>query len=154
MSSNASRPCVIRADESHVVAIGRLFDLYRQFYQCDADLELACRFIGERIKNNESVIFIATENETVVGFTQIYPSFCSVDAIKIFILHDLYVDQSARNKGVGKLLMDKAREHVKQQGAGRIDLLTEHTNKPGQHLYEKLGYRKVLENYYAYSLAL
>jgi len=33
-------------------------------------------------------------------------------------------------------------------------LLTAHSNKPGQHLYEKLGYIKVNEDFYAYSLYL
>ena len=37
--------------------------------------------------------------------------------------------------------------------AARLDLLTEHSNIAGQHLYEKLGYKKVNENFFAYSLS-
>ena len=46
----------------------------------------------------------------------------------------------------------RAAEHAKEQGASRIDLMTAFSNKPGQHLYEKLGYRRVLEDFYTYSL--
>ncbi len=145
---------IVRADKQHVSDVGKLFDLYRQFYDCEPDLKLAISFIADRIENEESIIFVAIEDEKVVGFTQLYPSFCSVDATKIFILYDLFVDEMGRNKGVGKVLMNAARECAESEGALRIDLLTEHTNKPGQHLYEKLGYEKVNENFYAYSLAL
>jgi ribosomal protein S18 acetylase RimI-like enzyme len=41
---------------------------------------------------------------------------------------------------------------VKQSGAARIDLLTAKDNKAGQHLYEKLGYNKVNEDFFTYSL--
>ena len=40
---------VIGANIDHAPQIGQLFDLYRQFYQCSADLDLAIRYITERI---------------------------------------------------------------------------------------------------------
>ena len=143
-----------RATSEHVDAVGVLFDLYRQFYQCEPDLGSATQFIADRINNDESIIFVAIDNDAVLGFTQLYPSFCSVELCKIFILYDLYVDETGRNKGIGRKLMDKAREYAEHEGARRLDLLTEHSNKPGQHLYEKIGYKKVNEDLYAYSLHL
>jgi len=83
-----------------------------------------------------------------------YPSFCSVDAIKIFILYDLYVDKRDRQSGIGELLMEKATEFAKAEGASRIDLLTAFDNRSAQHLYEKLSYKRDLENFYTYSLKL
>lgn len=83
---------------------------------------------------------------------QLYPSFCSVDAVKIYIVYDLFVDSDYRKSGLGEKLMNKASEWAKTNGAARLDLLTAHDNLAGQHLYEKLGYSKVLEDFYAYSL--
>lgn len=99
---------IITADKADIQEVARLFDLYRQFYQCDADLALATRFISERIKNGESVIFLAVEDESVIGFVQLYPSFCSVEAIKIHILYDLFVEPGKRKSGAGKMLMQRA----------------------------------------------
>ena len=143
---------ILEATIEHVAEIAKLFDLYRQFYACEPDIELAMNFISERIQNKESTIFVADDNGEIKGFVQMYPSFCSVDAIKIYILYDLYVDARGRNSGIGAMLMNKAREHAIEQGASRIDLMTAFSNKPGQHLYEKLGYEKVLEDFYTYSL--
>ena len=132
---------IVRANKSHIPEISRLFDLYRQFYECKPDIELAEKFITERIDNGESVIFVASVGDKLKGFTQMYPSFCSVDAIKIFILYDIYVDDCVRKLGIGASLMNKASEYARGEGASRIDLMTAYSNKPGQHLYEKIGYR-------------
>jgi ribosomal protein S18 acetylase RimI-like enzyme len=143
---------VLQAAKEHVPDVAKLFDSYRQFYKCEADIELAKAFISERIENGESTIFFADDDGITTGFVQMYPSFCSVDAIKIYILYDLYVDASYRNSGVGALLMNRASKYAKEHGASRIDLMTEISNKSGQHLYEKLGYKRVLEDFYTYSL--
>ena len=143
---------ILQAAKEHVPDVAKLFDSYRQFYECEADIDLAKAFISERIENGESTIFFADEDGITTGFVQMYPSFCSVDAIKIYILYDLYVDASFRNSGVGALLMNRASKYAKEHGASRIDLMTATSNKPGQHLYEKLGYKRVLEGFYTYSL--
>lgn len=55
-----------------------LFDAYRQFYHKQSDLDAAKDFLEARIENNESVIYIATnELDHFVGFVQLYPSFSS-----------------------------------------------------------------------------
>ena len=145
---------IVQANSDHAVQVGQLFDLYRQFYQCDADLDLAISYITERIKHAESTIFIALENDTAVGFVQMYPTFCSVQAVKRFVLYDLFVEDKNRNCGTGAALMNRAAEHAKQEGAARLDLQTAFSNQAGQHLYEKLGYKKVTEDFYDYSLQL
>ena len=145
---------IVKATEEHVAEVGRLFDLYRQFYECDADLELATQFIGDRLARGESDIFVAMDGDKALGFTQLYPSFCSVDAARIYILYDLYVEADGRNSGTGARLMNAATDWARSNGAVRLDLLTENTNLPGQHLYEKLGYVKTNENFFAYSLAV
>lgn len=142
-----------RVTEADIHSIAVLFDLYRQFYQCPADPKLSTDYITERFSNNESVIFIAVDEDAqTIGFVQIYPSYCSIDAGKILILHDLYVQADRRKQGVARLLMDRATEYARETGALRINLLTDKTNYAGQALYEKIGYQKALQDFYAYSL--
>jgi ribosomal protein S18 acetylase RimI-like enzyme len=143
---------IVKANREHIEEVSRLFDLYRQFYECTPDLELATRFITERIEREESDIFVAINGDKASGFVQLYPSFCSVDAVKIYILYDLYVDADKRKSGIGEKLMNKATAWAKTNGAARLDLLTAHDNLIGQNLYEKLGYKRDLDDFYAYSL--
>ena len=120
--------------------LAHLFDSYRQFYVQTSNLELAKSFISARIINQESVIFIA-ENETnqLIGFCQIYPSFCSVAAAKIGVLYDLFVTSSARKTGAGCALMLAAHEYAADNGMARLDLSTAKDNFKAQALYESLG---------------
>ena len=143
---------IVKAGHEHIAEVARLFDLYRQFYECEPDLALAMRFISERVERDESDIFVAVEAGKACGFVQLYPSFCSVECAKIYILYDLYVDADCRKTGLGEKLMNAASNWALTNGAARLDLLTEHSNVAGQHLYEKLGYKKVNENFFAYSL--
>jgi len=145
---------IIKADLNNLTGVARLFDLYRQFYDCPPDLQLATQFIKERIENRESEIFLATSSDVACGFVQLYPSFCSVQAVKIYILYDLYVESEFRKSGVGGMLMNRATQWATDNGAARLDLLTAKTNTAGQHLYEKHGYIKVLEDFYSYSLEI
>lgn len=145
---------IVKATAEHVDEVSRLFDLYRQFYHCPPDLDLATQFIAERIERQESDVFVAIEGSRASGFTQLYPTFCSVEAIKRYVLYDIYVDEDRRGTGLGEKLMNRATEWAKENGAARIDLLTAHDNMIGQSLYEKLGYKKVLQDFYAYSLDL
>jgi len=140
------------AEKRHIAEVSRLFDLYRQFYECEPDIKLATDFISARIQNGESKIFVATDGVTGLGFVQLYTSFCSVEVIRIQILYDLYVDASARGRGVGEKLMNRASEFAKESGVSRVDLLTAHSNRIGQHLYEKLGYEITNQDFHAYSL--
>ncbi|MEM6544475.1 MAG: GNAT family N-acetyltransferase [Pseudomonadota bacterium] len=153
-SAPASAVAIVQAGSEHIAEVARLFDLYRQFYECEADLTLARRFIEARLAAGESTIFVAEVGspETLAGFVQLYPSFCSVEAIKIMILYDLYVDDTLRSQGIGARLMNRAALYAKEQGAARVDLLTAHSNLVGQRLYESLGYEKTNEDFYAYSL--
>jgi ribosomal protein S18 acetylase RimI-like enzyme len=121
--------------------LAQLFDAYRQFYKQAPDLALATRFINERIKKQESVIFVAENtDEKLIGFCQIYPSFCSVAAAKIGVLYDLFVDANARKTGAGRALMLAAYEYAANNNMARLDLSTAKDNVSAQALYESLGW--------------
>lgn len=124
-------------------AVAALFDAYRQFYEQPADPSLALQFIAERMRRQESVILVAQAadaDKTLVGFCQLYPSFCSVIAQPIYTLYDLYVAPEARQTGAGRALMQAAHAHAQQNGFARLDLSTARTNHKAQALYESLGW--------------
>lgn len=131
--------------------LAQLFDSYRQFYEQAPDITLASAFIAERMSKQESVILVAENGEKqLIGFCQIYPSFCSVAAVKIGVLYDLFVNTNARKTGAGKALMLAAHEYAKNNGFARLDLSTAKTNFATQALYESLGWVRD-EVFYTYS---
>lgn len=132
-----------RASLSDLRSVAELFDNYRQFYGQPADYSLAESFLRERFANHESVIFLAANSLSGdgLGFVQLYPSFSSVSARRIWILNDLFVDPAARQRGIGRALLDAARDHAISTGAKRLVLSTAKTNHAARALYESYGYR-------------
>ena len=78
---------IIEAESIHIEQVGKLFDLYRQFYKYDSNLITSTNYIKDRINNKESKIFIAINNDNkTIGFVQLYETFGSLDLGKIIIL--------------------------------------------------------------------
>jgi GNAT superfamily N-acetyltransferase len=119
-----------------------LFDAYRQFYRQPRESERARRFLLERIENSQSVILLAFEGPSAVGFTQLYPSFSSGAMARIFILNDLFVAPEARRQGVGSALLQAAAGYGQSAGALRLVLSTEVANATAQSVYEKMGWKR------------
>lgn len=130
-----------------------LFDAYRQFYGQPSDPPRAERFLRGRLAGDESVIYLAEHHATAVGFVQLYPSFWSVAACRSWILNDLFVSPAHRGTGAGKALMNRARAHALETGAGGLSLATQRTNLAAQRLYESLGWKRD-EEFYHYELSL
>jgi ribosomal protein S18 acetylase RimI-like enzyme len=133
---------IFRAGVEHVESIAPLFDLYRQFYRQDPAPSACEAYLRERLLNGESVVFAARSGGEIVGFTQLYPAFCSVAMRPYFQLYDLFVVPSARREGVASSLMEHAREFGKASGADRLQLETAIDNHSAQALYEGLGWAR------------
>ncbi|MBZ0326063.1 MAG: GNAT family N-acetyltransferase [Altibacter sp.] len=133
---------ILQAKQEHLSQLVPLFDGYRVFYKQPSNPEAVRNFLSERFKKNDSVIFLARdENGKGLGFTQLYPSFSSVAMQRTYILNDLYVEAAARGKGVGEALMTQAKSFAIQEGSRGLTLETDHDN-PAQKLYERLGWKK------------
>jgi len=135
-------PTVRQATAAEVDLVAPLFDAYRQFYGCSPDPDLARRFLGERLDRGESVVFVAVADGKGVGFVQLYPTFTSVGARRAWILNDLYVSPDARQRGVGRALMDAARRMAEGMGAAWLELATARDNDRAQALYRSCGYKR------------
>ena len=137
---------IIQADLTHVDEVANLFNQYRIFYEKTPDLDGCKNFIQKRMERRESVIFISiTEDGEISGFTQLYPSFCSVSLKPILYLYDLYVSKQFRRRGHGKLLLDRAMHYAEEMKADRLTLETVKDNFSAQALYESSGYERDAE---------
>ncbi len=128
----------ISANEAGLVI--ELFDKYRVFYKQESDIALAESFINDRLSNNESVIYVALWDDKPVGFTQLYPKYSSMRAVKNWILNDLYVDVAYRKKGIASKLIQAAMDFAKANKAKFVQLETQTDNFNAQRLYESVGF--------------
>ena len=134
-------------------ALAPLFDAYRRFYEQPGDVALASAYLHARLERGESTILVAEADGELLGFVQLYPTWCSVAAARIFVLYDLFVDDGVRRGGVGRALMRAAQDFGREAGAVRLDLSTARSNVRAQALYESLGWQRD-EVYLVYNLPL
>jgi ribosomal protein S18 acetylase RimI-like enzyme len=142
---------IIKAEKKHIKDVSILFNLYRQFYKYKEDIKNSEYYIRSRIINNESIIFIATNNEKVFGFVQLYENFDSLNLNKKLVLYDLYILAKYRELGIGSKLMNKSKDFAINNNFKRIELSTAIDNSKAQKLYESLDYIRDKE-YYNYDL--
>lgn len=123
-----------------------LFNQYRIFYKQPSDPDAVSRFLKERILKNQSVVFIAYDEQDnrqqPAGFVQLYPSFSSVRLKQDWILNDLFVDENFRKRGIGEALMQEAVDFAHSQGATSIRLETAADNHVAQRLYMSMDFQQ------------
>ncbi len=140
----------IRKANIHDIAqLSILFDAYRVFYEKESNVELAKIFLSDRINNHESEIFVAeNEDKKLVGFVQLYPIFSSTRMKRLWLLNDLFVDETQRSKGISVALMDAAKDLCKTTNSCGMILETAKTNIIGNNLYPKTGFELDNEHHY------
>lgn len=129
-----------------------LFDAYRVWYRKESDLEAAKLFLDARLELKDSIIYYAIDDSgTMVGFTQLYPSFSSTRMQKMWILNDLFVKPSHRGQGISKALIAQAKLLCNTSNACGILLETEKNNDIGNRLYPATGFKLEENNFYFWS---
>ena len=126
---------ITRVTSSDLAELHDLVEKYRAFYK-QAENDKTSSFLELRIVNEEAIAFIARVEGKAVGFTLLYPTFSTVSLSSIWLLNDLYVDESARGQGIASELMEVAEREAKKSGATRVFLRTANDNLPAQALYE------------------
>jgi ribosomal protein S18 acetylase RimI-like enzyme len=140
------------AESADLPALGRLLDEYRQFYKLPTDVDKATGYLKARLAVGDSVVLVAVdESEQLLGFTQLYPTWCSLLAGPVYVLYDLYVPPHARRRGVARALLKAAANRARRDGKLRMTLSTAKTNAPAQALYESLGWERDNE-FHVYNL--
>lgn len=133
---------VKQASLTELPLLTTLFDQYRQFYKQPSQPLDCAEFLKQRMTLNESILFLATQDATAVGFIQLYPSFSSIGLRKLLILNDLFVAADFRKKGIAQLLINSCTEWAKEEGYRGLTLKTAKENFEAQNLYKKLGWIK------------
>ena len=144
---------IYQATIDDLEGVASLFNAYRIFYEQTSDVDGSRGYIKERLKNEDSVIFVVKSNQSFLGFTQLYPTFSSVSMKKAWILNDLFITVDARKQGIGEMLLHAAKDFAIKTDAKGIMLSTAVENSSAQRLYEKNGYERDSQ-FYQYELSL
>ena len=80
--------------------------------------------------------FVAEENGIILGFALYYIRYSTWKGQAMY-LEDILVTESARGKGIGKLLFERLIEEAKEKGFNRIIWQVLDWNEPAINFYKK-----------------
>jgi GNAT superfamily N-acetyltransferase len=117
--------------------------LFSQEYEFSAEAETQSTALSLIIQNPElGQIFVAEVAGTVQGMVMLLFTISTFLGKKVALLEDMVVAPEWRGKGVGSLLLNHAVHFARQEGFGRITLLTDRDNATAQQLYTEKGFIK------------
>jgi ribosomal protein S18 acetylase RimI-like enzyme len=97
------------------------------------------------INSNNTLIFIAEENEIIGTLTLVFNKIPTGNKVWI---EDVVVDNAARGKGVGEKLIRFAIDYVTSKGIKQINLTSGPERIAANKLYQKLSFTKRETNVY------
>ncbi|WP_434926226.1 GNAT family N-acetyltransferase [Shewanella sp. HL-SH8] len=103
--------------------LSHLFDLYRQSCEQLSDINGCYSFLSQRLSENDSIIFVALEEEHLLGFIQLYPSFSSLMLQPVWFFDDAFVLPQYRNRGIASQMIARARVLAK---SAQVALVNRH----------------------------
>lgn len=137
-----SEPTIRLALSRDLAEIAPLFDAYRAFFTGKTDPQGSTAFLADRLAKGDSVVLAAFGGEKSIGVLQLYPLFSSWYATKIWFLSDLYVDERYRKGGLGKKLVQVARQYAHDSQSRSIMVEIPHSEPHLVTFYESLNFQR------------
>lgn len=103
-------------------------------------------WLGREMKSDEAVILVAERGGEAVGYAYGRLEERDWNALRdaCGVLHDLWVDESARRTGAGAMLLEAMVRRLGAKGAPRVVLSTAAKNESAQRLFARFGWRPTM----------
>lgn len=103
------------------------------------------QFMYEMKENPYSYLFVAEQDEMILGFIDFWITF------ETSCINQIAVVKGLRHKGIGSILLLDALERMKLTGVEIVTLEVRESNIIAQKFYQKMGFKQVTlkQNYYS-----
>jgi GNAT superfamily N-acetyltransferase len=103
------------------------------------DPERAREAIGEAIADPSSAVYVAEHRGELLGLCTAYLELNSVRFGPRCWVEDLAVSPEYRSRGVGKDLLDRAKQWARERGASHLELDSAESRQDAHRFYEREG---------------
>src|SRR3954465_1520455 len=91
------------------------------------------------IASEAAEVFVADFDRRITGFCTVYDEFDSVRFGPRAWVEDLAVDPQQRSQGLGKALLDAAKDWARERGATHLELDSAETRADAHRFYDREG---------------
>ena len=118
-----------------------LIAAYQRFYEvAEVDEERNRAFFRRFIAPSEDGLLLGARGEgRLLGYACLYWHFSSLEATECVLMNDLFVDESARGRGVGRALIEATAAVAREREVPFVEWSTAPDNETAQRLYDSTG---------------
>jgi GNAT superfamily N-acetyltransferase len=134
---------VTLAEPVNTIAVAELAEQMDRFYGASESEPLALRIrqINEALFSGppSAYALLAWDDGQIAGFASYSFLWPAAGLTRSLYLKELYVIETARRKGIGKLLMQRLYGIAAEYGCSRVEWTTDRDNPDAQRFYAELG---------------
>jgi len=134
---------IMPAEPVNTIVIAELAEQMDRFYGASESepLELRIRQINEALFGDppSAYALLAWDDGQIAGFASYSYLWPAVGLTRSLYLKELYVIETARRKGIGKLLMQRLCDIAAEYDCSRVEWTTDRDNPDAQRFYADLG---------------
>lgn len=124
---------------SLVALLEELFSIEEDF---TFDAERQRRGLELMLESPLSCVMVAEAGNSVVGMCTGQLTISTAEGSASLLVEDVVVNEEWRGKGIGRQLLDRLAQWAAEQGANRMQLLADRTNKAGLDFYARSGWQQ------------
>lgn len=104
------------------------------------------QFYGRQTQAEDAAVLVAELEKEIVGFAYLeYEAKNYAGLLENAVwLHDIYIEEAARGKNVGKLLIEASAETAKELGANKLMLSVAAKNEFARNFFENQGFKPTM----------
>ncbi len=137
------------ADESDTDVVSEMLaDLFQEVGHTLTASEIAEIFLHIDSDDQHSTLLALDDDEDIVGVLTLVETIALYAGGRIGVINELYVVPAYRSEGVGKMLLDAAKELAEQRGWVRLEVTTPGEDYPKTlKFYEREGFMAIGPRY-------
>ncbi len=124
-------------DIEHIIELCALHATYEKAIYNKQDKKEALAV--QLFKHNTLKCLVVEIDNTLVGYATFMKQFSTWNADFYLYLDCLFLKETIRGKGIGRLLMHNIKDYAKSNGCTHVEWQTPYFNKSAIVFYEKLG---------------
>ena len=104
------------------------------------------RWFATQLQLEETIMLVAADDQGIAGYlyARMEPRSYNELLDACTKLHDIYVDERVRRRGVGEALLREMFRRATEKGAPRVVLLTASQNEEAHRLFHRVGFRTTM----------
>lgn len=99
------------------------------------------RELVKGLENHPSrLVFFAVAGKDFIGLINCFVNFGTFSVRPFVNIHDVIVSHPWRNKGVGRVMLERVIDESRKIGCAKVTLEVREDNENAKHLYDSLGF--------------